>query len=156
MIRRAFFAFNALCTIGLVGLLALRAGPAIETAFSPVRVHNLNLTPTRSADRFCWTWSSDKPRLAFSDNVDVFLDVLDASKRVTKTYVPPLLRQDTGLPWQSGGTLGIGHHDLPYCIDLPRTIRADDRIRVRFTPLFHGWQDLWVLPIETPDMTDPP
>ena len=84
------------------------------------------------------------------------LDVLDATSRVTNTYVPPFFNALTGLPWQSGLKIGLGHHEIPYCIEVPRTVLASDRLRVRFTPNLHGWGNLWTLHIETPDMVDPP
>ena len=70
--------------------------------------------------------------------------------------MPPLYNALTEVPWQSGLPIGLGHHEIPYCIDLPRTVRSDDRLRIRFTPIVHGWLDLWPLLIWTPDIVDPP
>ena len=142
--------------LALLGMPTLALGPVVESRLDPPRTSNENLHPTRTPDRVCWVWSSDKLRMAFSDDVDVHLDVLDRAGAVQRTFVPALYNALTGLPWQSGLSLSIGHHEIPYCIDLPRTVRAESRIRIRFTPIVHGWLGLWPLPIWTPDIAAPP
>lgn len=157
MIRRAFALAWIASAATLAGLVIDKGGAALETALAPVRVHNVNSDVRRYPDRICWTWSSDKLRAAFSDDVDVHLDLIDREGRVGNTFVPYLYREDTGEPWQSGLALGVGHYDLPYCVELPRRlIGTSVRLRVRFTPQFHGWRNLWTLPIWTPDIVDPP
>lgn len=159
MIRRVFFAFTGACVIGLVAMVGLKVGPSVENILFPKRIHDQNIGATRSADRVCWVWSSDKVRNGLADNVDVFLDVLTPDGHTKNTFVPTLTNMITGLPWQSANVLHVkvgDHSEVPYCVDVPSVIAPSDRVRVRFTPIYHGWQDLWDLPLRTPDIVDPP
>ena len=152
MIRWFWRIYLPVAALALLAVAALSLGPFIEPRFLPVRMNHSNHDAYRTSHEVCWMWSSDKLRFAFSDNVDVQLDLLGADGRVRNTFVPFLYNVRTGQPWQSGGVLGLSHSEIPYCIDLPRVVKPEDRIRVRFTPVCHGWLDLWPLPTPTPDM----
>ena len=156
MIRWFWRIYLPLAAAVFLAMSSMALGPAIQARFFPVRIHNENRTPVRTDAQVCWTWSSDKIRDAFSDNVDVSLDLLDAEGRTRNTFVPYLYNVRTGLPWQSGNSLALGHSEIPYCIDLPRIVKPEDRLRIRFTIIYHGLLNLWTLPMSTPDIVDPP
>ena len=150
MIRRAFFAFTTVCAIGLSSMVFLEAGPAIEGRFWPVRIEQRIEDVTRTGDRLCWTWASDKVRDLVSDNMDVFLTTR------TDRMVVAIFERDTGLPWGRSRAVGLGPHRQDYCVLLPPNVTPSDPLRVEQVAYYPGLLGLWHLAVRFPDIVEPP
>ena len=134
----------------LAGMVAVPLGPVIEARFWPVRTEQRIEDVTRTADRLCWTWVSDKVRDLVSDNMDVFLTTR------TDRMVVAVFERSTGLPWGRSRAVGLGPHRQAYCVLLPPNVRPSDFVRVEQIAYYPGLLDLWHIAVRFPDIVEPP
>ena len=124
----------------------------MEAYFLPIR-SNQSISKesiVRSKDRLCWTWVSDKERLAESDNIDVFLD----TPKGDRSY-PEIIDQATKLPWHRRGALPIGHYERNYCIALPSYVGPDAEVRLNQRIHYRGIGGLWTVLVNLPEVVSP-
>ncbi len=138
----------------LLVLLAppISLGARLEGTLFPIRTHQFVPKDSirRTGDRLCWTWVSDKVRMATSDNIDVFLETTDGDR----SY-PEVFDQITNVPWHRNGAVPVGHYERSYCIALPSYIKPGDPIHLRQIVHYIGFWNLWTVLVPLPDISSP-
>ena len=152
-------AYIPLAVLVLLGLLAVPLGPMLELRLDPVRVDQSIESVHREAGMLRFVWSSNKLRMAPSNDVDVFVTT-------PRDHFPWTLANDLSpigaprcsmlMPWSQGQVVGTGQHHQPYCIQVPSMVGEGDRIRVRVVAHYRGLWGLWDLPVTFPPIVDPP
>lgn len=139
-----------LALLVLISVSATVIGPAVESRFWPIRTDQRIEDVTRTADRICWTWVSQKVRDRVSDNMDVFLTTR------TDRMVVAVFEQESGMPWGRSRAVGLGPHRQSYCVQLPPNVKAADPVRIEQVALYPGLLGLWHTAVHLPDIVEPP
>ncbi|MEL6061872.1 MULTISPECIES: hypothetical protein [unclassified Methylobacterium] len=125
------------------------AAPYFEARFRPIRVEQ-EIQVVERGSRLCWVWHSTKLRAVASDDIDVHLVV---GGDWPNRYSVAVFNRDTGMPWSRSGAMGVGTHDLPFCVLLPPHVTDRDDLVVEQTAWFPGWLGLWRVPLVIPPVT---
>ena len=147
---RLFFSMWCVTALCFLGLLGVKVGPAAEASMFPVKVNQQILEVERPAGQLCWVWDNDKVRNINSYDNDAYVSV-NGDKFSVSVY-----NRDTLQPWSASWAPKPGHQHIRLCVTLPPHVKPNDRVVLTQTVMFHGFDDLWVLPLKVPDIISPP
>ncbi len=150
MMIRLFFGLCCVTTASFLCMLGLKIGPVVEANIAPVKIHQAILEVERPPGQLCWVWDNDKVRDKNSYDNDAYVTV-NGDKFSVSVY-----QRDTLLPWSTSWAPKPGHQHARLCVTLPPHVKPNDRVTLTQTVMFHGFGDLWVLPLRVPDITSPP
>ncbi len=153
---RTFWTIYGLVALGFIVLVV---GPRVEGLIRPIR-STQSIEDVGRVNAFLrFDWVSEKTRMAPGGPLDVALVTPSDRFEVTlynDTSAPGEPRCSRILPWARSMTVGVGPHRQSYCVEIPRTVTASDRIELVVVAHYGGLLGLWDLPVRFPPIVYTP